>query len=528
MNTILHPPQPIAQVSPVSVSVSVKHGASNCTDNTSNIFTERLVTKLNGGMTIDFSFFTDEDLSLFQDHVGSRQNSRNSIDSLSSSVFNSSFSNSFITSTISPSLKSAYSIKRASSFRNSQKPKRSSFYDDPFFDTSDSRSNSRSDSSSISHFAPLLSYRSSISSNDLTEIHPLSAKNVPPSLSEDRQEDEKQDTGYEKNDEDDDIDKKPIVTEHNSSNLDTNVSNHSKSNSININTKNTKNNTPLAEIKSSPTSNIISFLKKMKTSINKSLDPNPINVSTNRIIPDTPLDDFKLHQMSEVPLKTFSQKYEKLPTLHENIEINSLDNESILPLHFFGKTRRIRENRINSKYLLLYSLDASTRLNGYLNQFTDEELDIFDSLLLETYNQISDNFDSPSNEQLFDSDFKWKLESRLLLASNFNLSVPINNAYINNIKLASIARFKLWSTATLPPRQDDLPNFSNIINDISPLPSLNTCQVPWVNIKDLKSGRAINKLTQFSGLLKNSNIQYVSKRCSSQRWVCLNNNTNMN
>ncbi|GAV29945.1 hypothetical protein PMKS-003451 [Pichia membranifaciens] len=268
---------------------------------------------------------------------------------------------------------------------------------------------------------------------------------------------------------------------------------------------------PLSSLKSNK-DGLLPFLKKLHGTIQK---------SSNSFY-ELKLAQLNLKSTEEVPLETFAQNFEALPAVHENVDLNPnlVDSENFLPLQLCGKTRRIREHRINPYYLLQYALDTSVREKHLLNCIPNEELDIFDNLLLERYSELSESIDFPLNEQIFDEMFYLKLQSRLQFFNNYE---NIDDEHIYHLKLASIARFKLCANITLPPRMDDVPSISSLVDDIYPAASLDTCHVPWLNIKDLKSGKAINRLTKSAGLLRGSNIQYVSKKCSSKRWVCVNN-----
>lgn len=254
----------------------------------------------------------------------------------------------------------------------------------------------------------------------------------------------------------------------------------------------------------------LSFLTKLHNTIQK----------TSNTFNELKSVQLNLKSTEEVPLETFSQNYEILPFFREEVDINLnlIDSEKFLPLQLCGKTRRIREHRVNPQYLLQYALDANAREKGLLTCLPDDEIDIFDELLLEKYSELSEFIDCPLNEQIFDAKFLWKLQSRLQTLDDYR---KINDEYLYHLKLASIARFKLYATVTLPPRSDAVPSINSLIENIYPSASLDTCHVPWLNIKDFKSGKAVNKLTKFAGLLKGSNIQYVSRRCSSKRWVCM-------
>lgn len=231
-----------------------------------------------------------------------------------------------------------------------------------------------------------------------------------------------------------------------------------------------------------------------------------------RVSPYTPTNPVD----TEIPLVTFSQTFEALPLFNQNLLINSPNDECILPTLLNGKYRRVREMRSNPKYLLHFSLENRAKETGLLN-LSPEEIDVFDDLLLERYNEVlfQDEGKGVSTNDLFDELFIWRLKTEL---NSIGINKQVENNYISDLKLASLSRYKLWSSVTLNPRDDEVPNFNNITKDIYPNTSLINCRVPWLNINDVKSGKAIEKFTKAAGLLKSSNIQYISKNCSSKRW----------
>jgi hypothetical protein len=498
---------PITSVSFVSVSIypednKRKNESSNKLSNIDKIYNNNLFSHQFIGT------YNNNDNHNHNQSYESRQGSQASIETLSSfSSFCSNLSlnsnshynykiknNCKIQNLPSPSLKSVYADKKATSFKNLQKLKCSASYEESLFN------NSLPSFSSLS-----LSYKSprnQICSLQSDYEHPLLI------LDNEDEYDHNNNITIDQNSNLEYFSNLEFININNANNTHRIRKNKSFSNSQEKKIKLNSNNSDT--VANSKKLNLISFLKKLHDSVNRSLDSS-LKVKV--------INKFNYRRINEFPLETFSQKFESIPTFHENIEINSSDFEKLLPIQFFGKTRRIRENRINPSYLLQYSIDNYCRSKGYFNMISDNEIDIFDDLLLEKYSQISGAFDSPLNEQIFDDVFECKLQSRLIMTDNFTI---INEEYLFKLKLASIARYKLWANATLLPRQDQLPNFSRISKDIYFLPSLDTCQVPWLNIKDLKAGRAINRLTRSAGLLKNSNIQYVSKKCSSKRWVCNN------
>lgn len=393
---------------------------------------------------------------------------------------------------LSPSLKSAYSIKRATSFRNSYLSHNRSF-------------SSSFEDSSLSNTFSLTSHRSSLTSVALLDYkyeHPLSTTDANSAIEsdddseiviegEEQEEEEEDESAYFINS----VESKVLHYRTNYPNIEDNSGHYQprqRSISIDINKD-----------------NLLSFLKKLHGSIHLS-SSSLNNLGSNN-------SHFNVTQ--EVPLETFSQKFESLPTLHENICINTEDPESFLTVHLCGKTRRVREHRINSLYLLQYATDTSARSKGFLTSIDDKEIDIFDELLLEKYSELTDSSELCDNDRLFDTIFYWKLKNRLQVFDPYR---TIDKQFLFHLKLASISRYKLWTTSFLQPRTDAVPTMSSITNDIYPNASLDTCQVPWLNIKDLKSGKAINRFTKSAGLLKGSNVQYVSKKCQSKRWVCLN------
>lgn len=267
---------------------------------------------------------------------------------------------------------------------------------------------------------------------------------------------------------------------------------------------------PIGNLKPS-TSNFLTFLGKMGSSVSISMETN------QPLFQQDPKP--ALSSKKHVALDTFFQDYERLPSFPEKVEIDTPDADSLLPIHFFGKTNRAREQRINPLYLLIYSVDKS--FAKYLEDVEEFEIDIFDNILLEHYNSLTEECcELISSSCLFDSKFRWKLLSSLQLQNDFKV---YDDVFIQQLKLASIARYKLWSTQTLPPRLDDVPNISKLASNITPSASLENCHVPWLHLDDLKNGKAINRLSKSAGFLKNSNIQFVSKNSQSKRWVSYTN-----
>lgn len=468
MESLIYPScAPVTSLSLVSVSTT---SADRCQVNSRNLSHLDDIYK----NSIFSHSFSATQSRQNQDGTETRQNSKSSVDSdisTASTTYSKSRSNSNLV-TLSPSLKTAYLIKRGSfkkqrSFCNS--------VEDTIFD-----------SSGFSYF----SHRSSITSVSSVEgngPHPLM---VPESVIDD--DESNKDRFFTK-------------TSEESDNID--YASYTPQKEI---LKPPDEQTPSSLKKT--TEGLLPFLKKLHGAIQR---------SSNSFY-ELKLAQLNLRSTEEVPLETFAQKFEALPTAHENVDLNPnlVDSENFLPLQLCGKTRRIREHRVNPYYLLQYALDTSVREKKLLNCIPNEELDIFDNLLLERYSELSESITFPLNEQIFDEMFYLKLQSQLQFFNNYE---NVNDEHIYHLKLASIARFKLCATITLPPRLDDVPSISSLIDDIYPTASLDTCHVPWLNIMDLKSGKAINRLTRSAGLLKGSNIQYVSKKCSSKRWVCVNN-----
>ncbi|KAG0672041.1 hypothetical protein C6P40_003580 [Pichia californica] len=515
--------EPLTSLSLVSISISPDDRCNNKKlQNLNDIYKNSLFS---------YSFTSLDNTNIIE----SRQNSKSSFSSSSSSLdlksksksISKSRSNLNLLLSISPSLKSAYLSKRSTPFRR-QRSIPNSFDDYNHNNHSNKNSNLdfslNSHRSSITSFGsldcndnhPLLISNSLISNNsnnkhDINDKHNINNINnnykfssMPiNNIEDDYYYDDNNNNNDNDNDDDDDDDDDDdnILDDYNLID-DNDIINESL---YPLETKSSTNNLK----------NLSYLLKKLHTSIQLP------SISKNALL------KLNLNDQIEVPLETFSQKFESLPFYHENININlnSIDSENFYTLHLCGKTRRIREFRINSNYLLTYALDTSIKEKGLFNNISDEEIDIFDDLLLEKYSQLTEFIENPVNDLIFDDVFNWKLHSKL---QSFNYNKLIDDDFINNLKLSSIARYKLCSTITLPPRLDDLPNINSLINNIYINPSLNSCHVPWLNIKDLKSGKAINKLTKSAGLLKYSNIQYVSKRCASKRWVCFNNNNNNN
>lgn len=253
-------------------------------------------------------------------------------------------------------------------------------------------------------------------------------------------------------------------------------------------------------------SKFISFLKMMS-------GPAEVSLKSKKLILQTVPDCGKAKRPTL--LETFSQDFERLPLIQEKIVIDDPNSDTLLPLRLLGKTNRVRQQRINSNYLLIYALDKSAE--KYLADVEECEINTFDQLLLENYHQlINESSEMIPASCIFDLKFKWKLLSVLQLE---NGSKIYDEEFIQLLKLASIARYKLWSSITLPPRSDELPNIGNLTKNIVPATSLEFCEVPWLSLNDLKKGKAVKKLSNSAGFLRNSNIQFVSKDSQSKRWT---------
>lgn len=224
----------------------------------------------------------------------------------------------------------------------------------------------------------------------------------------------------------------------------------------------------------------------------------------------------------DIPLETFSLHSEALPTMHENIELATKDPGDYHPVTIPGQIKRCREERVNSKYLLQYAIYTSNEIHGYFRDITMEDIDIFDELLIDTYSTVAESMKVASIEMFFDDCFTCKLRRKF---ESRGLLKEIDKELIDNLRLASVTRFKLWNTATLHPRCDEIPSINRITDDVYSPFSVETCRVPWLSITDLKEGKAINRLNKKAGLLKGSNIQFVLKNCSSKRWIPTNANS---
>lgn len=272
---------------------------------------------------------------------------------------------------------------------------------------------------------------------------------------------------------------------------------------------------PIVQQRSTPlflASKFISFAKQMSSSAKVALRPNNFVLETA-----VQCNNSKRTTL----LETFSQDFETFPLCQEKIVIDDPNFDTLLPLRFSGKTNRVREHRYNSNYLLIYALDQN--LQKYLAQVEEREIDIFDQLLLDNYNQLkNESSEMISADCIFNAKFKWRLLSALQLQND---SKTYDEDFIRLLKLASIARYKVWSSVVLPPRSDELPNISNLSKTIVPSASLEFCEVPWLSLEDLKKGKAVKKLLNSAGFLRNSNIQFVSKNSQSKRWISYVNST---
>lgn len=499
--------QPLTAVSLVSVSVSPNETSmckkSRCEPNRENLSSLR--STLHHAISTLSSVSTSptyNDKTQPIRYSRSRENSKLSLStaSVSTSTLSTSHSNSNLCS-LSPSLRSAYSIRRASSFRNFQKNRSlGTSYDDVL--------------SEMNYQFSFTSHRSSITSIcslDCRENHPLFVQTPRSSSNEGISHELRPSDENKRNNSQSSCTLPPLpipsqgeyeqVVSKKNQNTPTTAPSYAQQNSFN------------KEKRPDHSNSFISFLTKMNDSLNRSLESS-YNMANKR--PISPV-------IQEVPLETFSQKFDTLLTFHENIKIDGSD-ENILPICFFGKTKRIREHRVNPNYFLQYALNTSLLTGGLLQSFSEEEIDIFDDLLLEKYALISSDVNLSLTDSFFDDIFREKLSSRIQLLGEFK---SIDSNFIHDLKLASIARYKIWSSVILQPRKDPVPSIKSIIQDVCPTASLETCQVPWLNIRDLKCGKAINKLKKPAGLLNNSNIQYVSKNCSSKRLVCHKHSNNI-
>lgn len=394
---------------------------------------------------------------------------------------NNNFNNNTIST--SPSLKSAYSIKRASSFRKSFNRSNSFLTDEK-----DSRYHSFTSRSSS------LTLLGSLDHNK--DDHPLFIK-----FPEMEIDSPSQNNPNAKNE----LYVAPLMNEI----RDNECTKFSESNRSDY-----SNTAELHSSVKSKKKSFLTFLKKINNTIN-----NPLNFS-NGILYKNIRNTNKNYD--DVPLETYSQEFEYFPNYYENVSIENSNFDSIMPIYLEGKTKRIREYRVNSDYLRQYATGTNSKLFGILNSVSDDEIDIFDDLLLESYPELTDIplTDFSIHDKIFDELFLWELKFRFQTSCIYT---EINSEYLQLLKISSLSRFKLWSAVTLPPRLDPVPSLSSIINDIYPYASLDNYRVPWLHIKDLKSGKAVNKFTKSAGLLKGgSNIQYVSKKCLSKRWVCSN------
>lgn len=461
-----------------------------------------------------------------------QQNSRSSSRSNSNSTSNSKNLNVF---SISPSLKSAYQCKRATSLKKKRSiPKISSSFDTTIDNTPLSKSLSISSISSLDSSSkhPLLILDASINNNDDDDILAHDIDDV-----DDSDTDTSDDSyySYEHNN-------MLYYPKSNCINIDDNITitTATTTTTTTITTKHSFDDEPVKLSNDQINDKYSSFLNNTNSTSTSASTSTSNNFSFKQFLNSSSSFSTSFKELTknrlnlivdkEVPLETFSQRLE---TIHESSinDIHSLNNpmlsdelEKFLPIHFQGKTKRIRENRTNPDYLLQYSLDNSARNKHLIQCIPDFEIDIFDDLLLEKYLELSEYFDYPSNNQIFDEDFYWRLKSRLQI---YDCSKTFNDKYINDLKLSSISRYKLYSTITLSPRVDDLPNINTITNNIYPSTSiiqLDKYPKPWLNINDLKLNgkKLLNKTLKPAGLLKGSNIQYVSKNCLSKRWVCLN------
>lgn len=211
----------------------------------------------------------------------------------------------------------------------------------------------------------------------------------------------------------------------------------------------------------------------------------------------------------EVPLETFNNGFNENGFIFDEI-LNFEPN--IMTLTLNGKSKRMREERINPNYLKHYSIIQSMQ-NNYALNISEQELDIFDQFLIDYYHMVTNEINDPFNfqkELLNRLSNCWKWKNKL----NNDLALD----YLIELKFMSLARHKLWATMTLTPRKDELPSINSICDDIIPNKPLNIIKnfdSPWMSIKDIPNKK---KLTGF-GINGNRYTQYVSKGSKSKRYT---------
>lgn len=458
MEGIVKVPTPIVEVSPIQISVKPnRKGLSQNIIEDENIFTFSNIAATSLGRKSSLGTSHSSFSSSYTQMLSSRQ----------SSV--SSYNDTSISPIITPSFKSTCSLKKASSFSNFQK----SFIlngEDPL-----------SNSSSFTSVCPLTE----------NKYHPLQIR--------------KNSYYYDDNNHNEYENIVQRETQNDNTNQLENQSLELHTDSLINNSSNTISIPTIANNNNDNKFSISDCIHNFNNSFNLTY-----SVSNH-------FNNMKIFQ--DIPLETFSQKFESLPTQYDNnININSTlpDFNIRIPIHLNGKTTYMREQRTNPKYLLIYAQINSIRINNIFKDISDLEIDIFDDILLERYAECIECIGCISNNCLFDSLFRLRLKESL---QNSNIFKKIDSQYINLIKLASISRFKICSMIDLQPRNDPLPNMNNIIDNILPNNiSIENFNKPWLNLIDFKS--EISSINKSAGLLKfGKNIQYVSKNSYSKRWI---------
>lgn len=218
----------------------------------------------------------------------------------------------------------------------------------------------------------------------------------------------------------------------------------------------------------------------------------------------------------EVPLETFNNGFKENGFVFDEM----LDfKPNLLTLTLNGKSRRLREERVNPNYLKHYSIVQSMQ-NNYVSNISEDELDIFDQFLIDNYNLVTNN---NKDSSYFERALLNKLSTCWRLQNKFDCSCQqraLSMEYLIELKFMSLARHKLWTTMTLAPRGDELPSINSIFDDIipqKPIKMIKNFDSPWMSINDIPNRRKLAGV----GINGNGFTQYISKDGKSRRYSSL-------
>lgn len=221
--------------------------------------------------------------------------------------------------------------------------------------------------------------------------------------------------------------------------------------------------------------------------------------------------DASLKLALEAPLETFDNRCAELYVFDEACPTEA----NVMTMALGGKARRMREERTNPAYLHHYAVIQSMQ-NSHVSHISEEEIEVFDQFLMDHQALMEAGATDPDY-------FATELQQRLSACWGWRCRSPwddcqsVSMDYVIELKFMSLARHKLWTTMTLPPREDGLPSLSAVFDDITPAapPAAAKSVRPWMSMRDVPARPRV------AGFGVNGRIttQFVSTTARSKKYV---------